>query len=1022
MNKRGMTTVVTSLILILIAIVVLSIVGVVVNNLIRDKSDQFITDQFTTDLVISNVQVLSETEMQVTVKRNPGEGNVVGIAFVAYDFNGSEVVRKNIPLKELEQKNFQIILEVVNASEIQKIAIAPIFGLDSGKELTGEIQYERKVGGEGRVISSGGSSGGGNGDSGGSEDSSDSSDESSEENGDTFPRIYWQYQGSEVTILNDIPYGSSINLVLEDSGLDPGTQGNFEIYDYDLVGGHDLLDTVTFFIGPEGNAFVNWIFEESVIDKARDLFEGNRLELYFVFLEIESEELDINFTGFIEENCFDGLQNQDETGVDCGGSICEPCLSQCQNCINGGGVWCEFPRLAGTEEDFCADSLTGCSSDTGRLAIPYSTNCPTCNDGIQNQDEEGIDCGGPNCPACPTCNDGIQNQGETEIDCGGPNCPACVECESGSDCPETDCVQGICQDCGPEVSGLGCSELYENWQSATCVSHNFPGSLNSLWRCRSSLVSYNSYYDFHHFLCPNSGDLCMDRYSDGKPGGDFIAEGICVPQGSLGFSPQCDNDEVAVDLSSSPPRYYSDCSEVGTPRDNEDLYCDSDVSSPTVGFNWDGICNCGACQTSSTNPCVENYDGLDINLMKSYLLERINWERAWLTNTTFDSCNFLDPLNCEFKVMDLPIIRSLDSELSEIARLHSQDMADKDYIVTTDQLANFYGSTNLEGLRPDQRIAAEGYSKSCPYPVGEVTDRIYVREGMDEYDVIDHLLYGGKGDTLGHWIDTDPWFGNLYKYFGEGPRHLESDYDKIYGNIFIYEIFVRSSYAYGDDALGIGFARDNKGRLYITVTECDMDSGSEEFEEAQIFNYHEDWRCTFNVNKPEWCDCNYNNDPRCYSYWKLLEAGISEYDMSTEQVALRRFCEGGIWDQDPELVCEGWDPLIEPIVYWKQGNRFVTGSMGTGNSPPITFTLGVQSPRLFEGDTYTFYIYEDDFIGRDYLGEVVGVANSYQIIEVDWTMGQNEIDAASNWGEGSTFELYFEVADLRSDILEIGFV
>jgi hypothetical protein len=47
---------------------------------------------------------------------------------------------------------------------------------------------------------------------------------------------------------------------------------------------------------------------------------------------------------------------------------------------------------------------------------------PTCTDGIQNQGETGIDCGGP-CPACATCNDGIQNQGETGIDCGGPCAP-----------------------------------------------------------------------------------------------------------------------------------------------------------------------------------------------------------------------------------------------------------------------------------------------------------------------------------------------------------------------------------------------------------------------------------------------------------------------------------------------------------------------------------------------------------------------------------------------------------------------
>ena len=50
-----------------------------------------------------------------------------------------------------------------------------------------------------------------------------------------------------------------------------------------------------------------------------------------------------------------------------------------------------------------------------------------CSDGIQNQGETGVDCGGP-CPACPeeTCNDNIQNQDETSVDCGGI-CPPCTD-------------------------------------------------------------------------------------------------------------------------------------------------------------------------------------------------------------------------------------------------------------------------------------------------------------------------------------------------------------------------------------------------------------------------------------------------------------------------------------------------------------------------------------------------------------------------------------------------------------------
>ena len=50
---------------------------------------------------------------------------------------------------------------------------------------------------------------------------------------------------------------------------------------------------------------------------------------------------------------------------------------------------------------------------------------PTCTDGVQNGDEEGVDCGGSDCAPCPTCSDGIQNGDEEGIDCGGSFCAPC---------------------------------------------------------------------------------------------------------------------------------------------------------------------------------------------------------------------------------------------------------------------------------------------------------------------------------------------------------------------------------------------------------------------------------------------------------------------------------------------------------------------------------------------------------------------------------------------------------------------
>ena len=68
-----------------------------------------------------------------------------------------------------------------------------------------------------------------------------------------------------------------------------------------------------------------------------------------------------------------------------------------------------------------------CFSILSLFLIFTVTSCKkeTCSDGIQNQSETGVDCGGE-CDDCPTCNDGIQNGDETGVDCGGSICPDCT--------------------------------------------------------------------------------------------------------------------------------------------------------------------------------------------------------------------------------------------------------------------------------------------------------------------------------------------------------------------------------------------------------------------------------------------------------------------------------------------------------------------------------------------------------------------------------------------------------------------
>ncbi|HDP73397.1 MAG TPA: hypothetical protein ENN46_00345 [Candidatus Woesearchaeota archaeon] len=154
--------------------------------------------------------------------------------------------------------------------------------------------------------------------------------------------------------------------------------------------------------------------------------------------------------GFISApaTCEDGIRNQDETDIDCGGSICQPCALD-KNCNNDSDCI----------SNYCLN---------GTCSVK-----PTCFDGIKNQDETDIDCGGSICQPCndgrdcklnsdcrsnychngicrtPTCTDGIKNQDETDIDCGGVRCGPCEAgkaCGSNSDCVSRNCVNGICKE------------------------------------------------------------------------------------------------------------------------------------------------------------------------------------------------------------------------------------------------------------------------------------------------------------------------------------------------------------------------------------------------------------------------------------------------------------------------------------------------------------------------------------------------------------------------------------------------
>lgn len=148
---------------------------------------------------------------------------------------------------------------------------------------------------------------------------------------------------------------------------------------------------------------------------------------------------DICQSGFCQApTCSDGLQNGEESGVDCGGPACVPCPAG-QSCEGGGD----------------------CGSGVCESRVCQA---PTCGDGVRNAAESGVDCGGPDCVPCeagkscmssgdcrsdvcvagscqePVCFDGVLNGSESGVDCGGL---ACTRCSVGRSCNrDEDCESG----------------------------------------------------------------------------------------------------------------------------------------------------------------------------------------------------------------------------------------------------------------------------------------------------------------------------------------------------------------------------------------------------------------------------------------------------------------------------------------------------------------------------------------------------------------------------------------------------
>lgn len=343
-----------------------------------------------------------------------------------------------------------------------------------------------------------------------------------------------------------------------------------------------------------------------------------------------------------ECRCADGVMNNAETDVDCGGGTCAGCAdgqmcampSDCQGgvCTNGtcAGL-CANNQLDPGETDTdcggpncpaCADNLM-CLMPSDCQSGVCNTTCQaaTCSDGVTNGNEPAIDCGGgcpmacPDNSACnqpsdcqsgvctgntcqaPSCMDATTNGQETDVDCGGPTCP---DCNAGQMCLlPSDCVTGICTgnvcQCSPALNPLADSSGPGTVQLPNLVmSEISPGNYIELYNTTGAAIALSG---VSHQLCSPFAYAALST----------LAGGTVVPAGGYATIPWPSN---FTDVNAGGEVILYANAAFGNSSQILDFTCwgvnphGSRKSQAEAVGKWSGACNAGALTNSALHRLV----------------------------------------------------------------------------------------------------------------------------------------------------------------------------------------------------------------------------------------------------------------------------------------------------------------------------------------------------------------------------------------------------------------------------------
>ena len=241
---------------------------------------------------------LEEGNLNVQVQRNSRKDNFTGIQFNISDGETIKTIKTDVFLENKEEKTFAFSLTGLGLEDVTLVSVAPIYRVveEEQEDISVEVISETT---DTKIVSS---SGGGGGSGGGSGDP---------------PVVIIDDEGDEADTIS--PYFTT---------LENQTGYISQALSYD-INAADNVALSSFSIDDTTNFSINSL--TGVITNVTVLVE----HYYVVNISINDTSGNLNWSlwGFnvtsfsSSPTCSDGIQNQDETGVDCGG-VCGDCVEE----------------------------------------------------------------------------------------------------------------------------------------------------------------------------------------------------------------------------------------------------------------------------------------------------------------------------------------------------------------------------------------------------------------------------------------------------------------------------------------------------------------------------------------------------------------------------------------------------------------------------------------------------------------------------------------------------------------------